>query len=273
MEYKCINVAIYDPTNSIFKAKASDRSRVTYMFCNNCENCEAYKNKRCIMRNGLWGTSCPYGKVESHEGYTRRARGFYKQINDWKNKYPNVGNELRNVDQMFKIGDYVYLPLDYLNNYKNPIVSKFGIKSERLIPIENFTKENIKKLFEYRPLSLMGGEICSYRTKCLPKFAVELKNKYEDIFNDVIIIYPDIKKYINEINYVGKLAKAKTLKPGKVKIGGYVYDWDGKQILANERVLLTMFTGKDDVVSIIPGQDFYVEICDNATVDKNTIFR
>ena len=73
-DYKPINFTYYNPRTSLFKAGKSDRERTTVYFCNNVESCDAYKRGKCVMLNGLYSHSCPYGKIERQEGYTKAAR-------------------------------------------------------------------------------------------------------------------------------------------------------------------------------------------------------
>ena len=61
--YKPICFTYYNPSR-IFKSGKNARERVSVYKCSNCENCNAYKKKKCVMLNGIWGHSCPYGTIE-----------------------------------------------------------------------------------------------------------------------------------------------------------------------------------------------------------------
>lgn len=71
--YVPINFIYYDPQNSLFKTSKSDRERVTVYTCNNSENCDAYKRNKCVMLNGLYSHSCPYGQIKREEEYIYRS--------------------------------------------------------------------------------------------------------------------------------------------------------------------------------------------------------
>lgn len=88
-EYKPINFTYYNPRTGIFKSGKSDRERIFVYKCNNCENCDAYKRKCCVMLNGLWWHKCPYGAIEKKEGFTKAARkcGYLKNYLDAFTKY------------------------------------------------------------------------------------------------------------------------------------------------------------------------------------------
>ena len=272
-EYKCINVSIYDPANSIFKSSKNDKARVTYLFCNNCENCEAYQNKKCFLRNGLYGMFCPYGKRTKEEGYTSRARNYYSKISSWKNRYENVGNTLSQVNNLCEIGDYIFLPLDHLKNYVNSIDKEMGICEEHLIPKENFTVENIIKLINYVPRALFDNSpIYSYQEQ-IPEFIRQLKKKYPELYKLVLKEKPSIEVYTQNIDYTKKKALVKTLKPGEVVLLNKIVNWDGEYIFTNEKDMCIFGLNDNEIVRITPTDNTIVEIYDNDTVDEEkTVF-
>lgn len=94
-EYKPINFTYYNPRTSIFKSGKSDRERISVYKCNNCENCDAYKRKCCVMLNGLWWHKCPYGTIEKKEGFTKAARKCGYLVSEYKGKYGDVEYALK----------------------------------------------------------------------------------------------------------------------------------------------------------------------------------
>lgn len=79
---------------------------------------------------------------------------------------------------------------------------------------------------------MFGGEIESYQKKAVPQFCYQLKRNIPDLYQQVVEIYPEIQNLIENINYVGKKAKVKTLLPGKVKLSSDILDWNGDMLKA-----------------------------------------
>lgn len=270
--YEPINLTYYNPCNSIFKAGKSDRERVALYMCSNKDNCDAYKRNKCVMMNGLWGHSCPYGHTTKETGFTKAAKNCGKLVREYKDKYGEVEYSKKDLGFVCYIGDYVYLNLPHLINYSNSIREKNFFIGDDMIKREDFTPEFVVELIKFRPRALMGGEITSYQKEEVPKFCTQLKRYMPDMYEKVKAIYPEIDKYIKEIDYSDKYAKVKTLLPGKVKISIYYCEWDGKVIRGTGKGL-GIFDVEDAEVIIIPKDDTYVKIVDNATVTEETEFR
>ena len=269
-EYKPINLTYYNPCTSVFKAGKSDRERVALYQCCQSETCAAYKNKKCIMLNGIWGHGCPYGKQIRKEGYTKAARNCGVLVSEYRNKYSDVEYALKALSTVCKINDYVYTGLLHLRNYVNPIRPKDFFIFEDLIKIENFTPEFIVELIKFRPYAIFGGEIESYQKKYVPQFCNQLKRNIPDLYQQVVEIYPEIQNLIENINYVGKKAKVKTLLPGTVKLSSNILDWDGDVLKAKGEQILWCGL-HDEEVTIIPDEHTVVEICNNDTVTDETV--
>lgn len=271
--YIPINFTYYDPRNSFFKAGRSDRERVTVYTCNNSENCDACKRNKCVMMNGLFSHSCPYGQMKREEGYTKAARRCGDLIRKRKNEYGDVERSKSDLKFVCYIGDYVFLPLPHLINYSNSIRDEsFFNGNGDIIRREDFTPEFIVELIKYRPEALMGGEIVSYQKKEVPKFCNQLKRYMPDMFEKVKAIYPEIEDRIEDIDYRNRYAKVKTLLPGEVQLGTKIVEWDGKVIRAEGNQILFWSLSNEEVV-ITPNDDTYVEIVDNSTVTDDTEFK
>lgn len=149
--YISINFTYYNPRNSLFKAGKSDRERVTVYTCNNSKSCDACKRNKCVMMNGLYSRSCPYGQIKREEGYTKAARRCGELIQKRKNEYGNVEVFKKALKFVCYIGDYVYLPLSYLIKYSNSIRENSFLKENGdIIRKEDFTPEFIVELLKFR---------------------------------------------------------------------------------------------------------------------------
>lgn len=128
----------------------------------------------------------------------------------------------------------------------------------------------LQKLEDMKPYAMVGGEIESYQKKAVPQFCYQLKRNIPDLYQQVVEIYPEIQNLIENINYVGKKAKVKTLLPGKVKLSSDILDWNGDMLKAKGKQI-SWWGLHDEEVTIIPDDNTVVEICDNETVMDETV--
>lgn len=269
--YEPINLTYYNPRNSFFKAGKSDRERYTLYSCCNKDNCDAYKREKCLMLNGLYGRSCPYGKCLRKEGFTKSARKCGDLILDIRNKYGEVEYKLKSLEFLCRIGEYIYIPLPHLTNYVNSIRDKNFFVGESLIKSSDFTKEFVMELIKFRPLEMFGGEITDYQKKEVPKFIIQLKRYMPDMYIFVLQEDETIANKITDINYVGKKAYVKTLLPSEVKLSTNRLTWTGDVIKATGNQINFWRLSNEDV-TIIPTDKTLVEILDNESVTEDTIF-
>lgn len=271
-EYKKILVTYYDPNNTIFKSTNKDKASYTVYMCCNHEKCEAFKQGKCTLRNGLSTGYCPYGKMVRNQGPTKRAKSCLSFLIQAKEECKDtLTSHLDPCDKLCKIGDYIYLNLSYLDNYVNPIVEKLGIVKQQFLPKEKFSVETIKTLLDYRPLALFGGEITSYREKELPPFIYELQAQYPLIYQEVKKAggsLPD-KKDLSFL--LGKKAFVKTLSPGRVKIGIKYWEWDGKKLTGIGKDIIGSGLNEEKIV-MYPNENTKCIVCEERTIGDNTRF-
>lgn len=121
----------------------------------------------------------------------------------------------------------------------------------------------------YKPEALMGGVIDSFQKEKIPEFMMEVKSKFPQLYKGVLKKSERLQEVDKEISYVGKKAKVKTLKPGKVEveitiINSQTFIWNG-ETLSNE-----VKTRSGDVINqnISPSDDTVVTIIEEDTVGK-----
>lgn len=270
-DYKKILFTYFDPNNSFWKTTQKDQARYSIYYCCNSGYCDAYKNGCCVLRNGIGSGKCPYGKIITNSGPTKRAKSCYEFIEDAKKENEDIiSAHLTNYDGLGEIGDYIYLNLSFLDNYVNPIAEELEIVRERFLPKESFTPETIVRILKYRPQALFGGVITSYEKENLPKFVMSLQRNYPDLYKKVFELYPDVAQYVIPEFYIGKKAFVKTLSPGRVKVGIHYWDWDGTQLNGTGKEVNTDF--KDEKVTVIPTDKTVAVICEEKTVNDKTKF-
>lgn len=282
-----INVTYFDPTTSILAASRTDREYVNIYDCNNHVNCQAYKNKTCILLNGLGGHVCPYGSKRKIIGYTKIAKTCGKLSREYKVNYKDQCYALSYIKHLEKCGDYIYLNLpwldcndiyrsstdpnwDYLKSINTEIKEKVEFKD--FVKVEYFTPEFIRRLIDFRPQAIMGGTINDYYDKRIPQFCYDLRKYFTDLYNETLKIKPEIEELANKVSFIGKSAKLKTLNPGKIKIGSNIFDWDGEKIVSTANELNMWGHLEDAIVTIYPTDNSIVHITDDNTINEHTVF-
>ena len=234
-DFKPINLTYYNPRTSFFKAGKNDRESYTLYSCSNCENCQAYKNHRCVMIGGLWGRRCPYGRISRKEGYTKSAKKCGELIESMKTRYPDIGYALKEQKALCQVGDYVWIPLPWLVNHVNSVREREFFWGEYFVKNEDFTAEFVVELVNFRPRALMGGEISDYKKKYVPEFVRQVKIGFPEKYEEALRIQPSVAELAEKVEYKGKKAKLSSLKPGRVKVGIYEVEWDGVRLYGKAR--------------------------------------
>ena len=109
---------VWDPSNSIFKQKKSEKARGHIYSCECPEKCELYAKGNCV----LFKNYCPYGSKNTTVGYSRMASKFsswiYEFIDKHKDAY-NARSELKQPKKMEYFIDLVYIPISHLGLNEN----------------------------------------------------------------------------------------------------------------------------------------------------------
>lgn len=281
--YEPINFICYNPKTSIIKSGSNDKEHYDVYLCNHSKTCVAHENNMCALLCGLYGGFCPYGKINTKEGFTKRSSKCGELINAGKVIYEDVYYKLKELSFTCPICDYVFIKLPYLDNFVNSFFDKpktptdkdsdvyFSGTSYTIIKKDIFTVDLVVKLINYSPRALMGGIIKDYRNKHIPKFCKDIKLYFPEIYYNIKKNHPeiDIDSLISEIKYVGKNAYVKTLLPGKVKICSTEYLWDGDVLITQEHPIIGLY--ECESVQIVPNDKTVVTILDEDTVTEQTI--
>lgn len=264
-EYRPICFTYYDPNyyQGMADYYSHEKDRVFVYKCNNCDNCDAYKRKRCVMLNKS-GYKCPYCEIEKNESFDGSL------IRKYRKRYGDIENALKPLDFVCRIADCVYIGVPYY--LYNNTINYDNFVSEKIIKETSFTPEFIVKLIKYIPCELLDGEITSYQDKLVIKFCDQLKRFMPDMYKKVYEIYPTIESMAARADYIGDKAKLTTLRPGKVKLSTDIFEWNGKLLHGKGKQLSYDWELDDEEVIIIPNENTMVTICDNSTVTEETEF-
>ena len=228
--------------------------------------------ERGILPSLNW-MSCraPYFKIKKTKGFTSRAKKYGQLQIKMRSKYPGLEDKLNSTkSKLLDWGDYIYINLAYIDNYKNPIVDlKNGWYNKEYIEKSKFNPDFIRDLINYTPYSLFGGAIDDYKEKALPEFMRNLQIFNEELYNEAT---KGTEWENQEISYIGCKAKLNTLSKGKVSfkpdygIGKREFYWDGQLLKQIEE------TRDDTEIYIKPIADTVVTVVDNETVNEDTVF-
>lgn len=214
------------------------------------------------------------------KGYTRRASKFGNMISKYEKLYPDMQDKypLKTPANGMEYMDYIVAELPHLKNYVNPLADEYPkyIFNEKFIRKEAFYDENfVNDLLNYRPLSLMGGEIKDFQNKHIPNFIKSVKYVNPKLFEE-LLKYPKVQDMNTEITPVGKLAKVHTLAPGKIELvknplrwGEDIAEWDGKNIKISLSDKGVEYDGIKEIF-FEPEENFVVKIFEEKTFNDQT---
>ena len=263
-----VHFNLFCPDKSLFKQKANTPSEIQIITCTNSNNCHLLPRKECACRYGLFGGSCPYGKLSIQTGFTKRARKYRLWNSEQKQKYEGIPF-LNAPKQLGVVGKYVFLPYPHIDMIKN-----FPLETNKFIDRKEFNVNNIIRLMVFRPQSLFGGEIKSYQKEVPPLFLKHLSEQMPELFEDVIKENSVCADRYAEFSNVGRKAILQTLTPNTDKFQdtrGGVWDWDGYE-LSSANSKMSFGLCKFSRVSITPLEKQEVKITNENQVNKNTIF-
>lgn len=280
-DMKIIYAHVVDPRNLIMKAR-SDKSKCIVLMCECPDRCDAYSNGSCITL-GFIGKYCPYGKMTVESGHTRRSKNFIKWMETKKKLYKDhldILNE--SPSRIMKIGEYYHFPYQFMDmNNDLPYLSKSTFMGGRpFIRVDELTAEMLKSICIFKPRTIIDHAVIKdYQLKSVPKFIVDLKKFYPDLFESLINLMPEISDRIKSIDYRGRKAILSTLKIGAVikspGVRDFEYTWDGEFLSTwspdvlrhNAPVALT-----NVYMKITPEPGACVVVYRNEDVTEDTIF-
>ena len=285
-EGKVINYSLYGG-ESIFKGVKKSPYELETTYCTNCENCKLYKRGSCLKVGRLITGDCPYGNKVVTVGKSPQAKSYY----DLKHKYYSYPEEIRSClkdckDYIAEIDDeYIFLNINYIDIYKKEddilflgcwINAPDGY--ERLtssgllytqgavVKKELLNVNNLRKLLETKPRSLMGGEIKDYQEKIVPLLK-----------ESILRIFPDMAKElgIEKVSHIGMKALLTTLTPNiTFRVDNKDYYWDGEYVTADVKnvSVFSRIGAPVGNVTLKASNTYTVKIEDESWCNENTIY-
>lgn len=275
MSDNLVSWSYYDGT-SLFSKKASPES-LTKIFLKNPNDPAALDvaktGKIALLNFGVKADDDPYFYISSVQGFTKKAKKYKELYYNMIEQYPDKHNIASKLNGKLKpYGDYVYINIEFLDNYVNPwrpdfFYNKFFIKKSDL------TVDAIISLINYKPQAAFGGTITHYRNTEIPALLLDLKIEFPQLYQDLMAASPVAAEIGSKLTYKGKKAYVTTLLPGNVDLQRNsstpeTYFWNGSYLAAD----VTLYDKSKAKELIQPSKETSVIIVDDSIVTNKTIF-
>lgn len=268
---------VWNPANSLFKQKKSEKAIGHIISCEYPEKCELYAKGNCVA----FDNNCPYGRKDRVIGYSRLANKFRTWIREFEEKHKDVyKSKLTQPKKLEYFMDLVYIPISYLDLNENIEFVNGGGYFTNIKPIvkrEHFNAEFVSnQILNFTPHVLFGGIITDYQDKEIPKFLLWLKQVDNSLYKEVKEMNPTHSGFVAMTN-VGRKAVLQTLNPnvGVFKdIYGGIWTWDGEYLCSNNsHTSFTLIETREiHECRIKPNGNVVVKVCEEEQVNDNTEF-
>lgn len=253
------------------------RLRAEYIRCNRAEECSAYKNGKCFCVTTLFGVRCPNGEITIVDGGTKRAKAFLRVQKEAKTN-PAYGKlQYPSTNLITRIGEDAFLTVHYtlLEDFGGEIRCKDPhLSTNKLyISADKLTPENIKRICDFIPHSIMGGVIRDYQDKTVPMFLHQLQALFPEKYAGFQEAYPDYK--IKAPDWRGRRAKLSTCnRNAEYKdCNKNTFRFDGDYIVCDcYNSSFAPFRAKRAEIRMKLSDEMEVEITDNGQFTDETVF-
>lgn len=213
-----INVSIYGDGSR----KYPHEVKATY--CHRADECELYKEGKCLCMSSLFGPYCPIGETRIIDKSTKYAMRHTDMMSKWRenDKYNKLERPLNRY--IVTVGDDLILYIPFIHIDKETLNISDAVLGSyiTIIPRERFTVEFADKLIKYRPYGF-NGEIISYQAEHIPFIIKRIKDVLPNIYDELIKLNPSYKDIV--LNYVGKYAYLSTCNRECI-YNGFRFDGD-----------------------------------------------
>ena len=261
---------------SFFKGVRDSKYLERAVYCDNYANCSLYQKGKCLrVVSGCNSTECKFGRNETIEGYTPKAKKCSEFTNGVKSDA--VYNKLEYPRNVYaaKVGDYLYLNTVFIELVEEKDTVKISPYCS-LFPRQIFIKANdielLARVLKTTPCKMFGyGVEERYQDNIVPAILTDLSRDLPDVFKALTEKEPefDVKP-----DYVGRKAYVCTLADGSVikdTHGVYTYDKTNGTLTGTTREYIF---GKyvDVTVTARVEPTMRCVITDNSQVTKETMF-
>lgn len=279
-----VSARIFNPATSIFKQPKSARPECTTITCT-LASCPLRDAKTCMLTPLLGWTRCPYGRIQTESGPTRRAAGYSKWISDRRERYAGTPTLGYPATKMAFVGDYVYLPYAHMTMCKEvpfPQHDSMFVSGTGLLSKADWTFDTVDKLIRFRPRTYIDmREVVDYQQKSVPLFLFHLREVDPDMWEQVAAEHPELD---TPADHRGRKALLRTLKAGIswTTSGGnrssypVTWRWDGSLVRTCSEHAYNKTWGDLSLseleITATPDENAAIAVMDNCWVTEHTVF-
>lgn len=266
----------YHDGTSLFSKKASPES-LTKIFLKDSNDPVALEvaktGKIALLNFGVRSDHDPYFYSSTIQGFTKKAKKYKELYYNMMEQYPDKHNIASTLNGKLKpYGDYVYINIQFLDNYVNPWLPDF-FYNKFFIKKSDLTVDAIISLIKYKPQAAFGGTIPSYQDTEIPALLLDLKIEFPQLYQDLMAASPIAAEIGSKLTYKGKKAYVTTLLPGNVDLQlnsskPKTYYWNGSYLAAD----VTLYDKSKAKELIQPSKETSVIIIDDSIVTNKTVF-
>lgn len=248
------------------------RLREEIIYCDCADECSLYRDGKCLKITSPFASYCPLGNLVTVDGGTKRSKAFQRVIaearaDECHGKLKRAYGTYFAVAGEWAIVGGMSLYLKYDSGTFEVHNPGFCGGNYVVIPKSEFTIDIIKKIYDARPIALMGGTLKHFRDDQLPFFLLQLKKVWPEKYTEFVAAVPQAKDMVP--NYVGKWARVSTLNRN-VPVDGFKFD--GDYLVGEFRGYGLPFGARSANIRIPITDDLKTKITSNDQVTEETIF-
>lgn len=248
------------------------RLREEIIYCDCADECSLYRDGKCLKITSPFASYCPLGNLVTVDGGTKRSKAFQRvsteaRADECHGKLKRAYGTYFAVAGEWAIVGGMSLYLKYDSGTFEVHNPGFCGGNYVAIPKSEFTIDVIKKMYDARPIALMGGTLKHFQDDQLPFFLLQLKKVWPEKYAEFVAAVPQAKDVVP--NYVGKWARVSTLNRN-VPVDGFKFD--GDYLVGEFRGYGLPFGARSANIRIPITDDLKTKITSNDQVTEETIF-
>jgi len=245
------------------------RAMACWYTCEKTDECPLFKDGKCACFRYIIGSNlkCPNAVYHVEIGPTKRAKSHYDWIAERKTRLQPNAKEFN--QKIAETADHIFVPMAHLDTMSGQQVE--GVVNEHFFCKDDFNAETVERIVRHRPHTLFDNTVIrSYVDKEIPKFLLQLKDIFPDIYEEWKAKYPESAEKYTEMSSVGRTAYISTLPDG-CKVGCFVKNGDRLETDSYKDVLggIRFGSNRPLTLSVNIEDDMTVKVTEQMLIDEN----